>query len=238
MKGFSGFLATMASIGLIMAVFITTVQVAVMNRDYYAEQYRLMETSRMTRVSHSDLMQATDQLLNYLAGKSEEANTTVKVKKKEQSIFRSREMEHMVDVRDLYQGAMMIRNICALAAIGLCFFAVLARNHDRLSMIGQSYIRAFIVLGIVIAALVAWMAIDFQSFWNAFHQLLFRNDLWQLDADKSIMINMFPLAFWLGLCKRIAMQFAIICGGLLVVCIGYLGYRAHRKRTFLSLKEN
>ena len=237
MKGFSGFLATIASILLIVGIFISTVQISVMDRNYYATQYRLMETSRITHIPHSDLMKATNQLLDYLAGKSDDANATVKIKNKERNIFRSREMEHMTDVRDLYQNAMFLRNICLLGAIGLYLFSLLAARHDRLTVISQGYMRAFIIIGIVIAALVIWMAIDFQSFWNAFHHLLFRNDLWQLDADTSVMITMFPLAFWLVLCKRIALSVAVVCGGLLVLCIGYQIYRAYRKRTFLSVKE-
>ncbi len=37
--------------------------------------------------------------------------------------------------------------------------------------------------------------IDFDGLWTRFHQIAFRNDLWQLDPSKDYLIMLFPKPF-------------------------------------------
>jgi len=39
---------------------------------------------------------------------------------------------------------------------------------------------------------------------------MFSNDLWLLDPRVSTMINMFPLNFWLAMCSKMLVRFAVL----------------------------
>ena len=237
MRFFAAFLSTIASILLVVGVLISSVQFYVMDRDYFAGQYRLMETSRKISIPFSQLMEVTDTVLDYLADKNDDMDVKAKVGGKTRHVFTDRELSHMKDVKALYQNALLVRNISLLVALGFYLLSALMVRNDRMQLYAKSYIRGFIIVFVLILAIVIWMAIDFDSFWTNFHHVFFRNDLWQLDPKKSVMINMYPLEFWYDLCKNIASAIGLICGGLLLLSIGYLGVRAYRKRSLLRINE-
>jgi integral membrane protein (TIGR01906 family) len=45
---------------------------------------------------------------------------------------------------------------------------------------------------------------DFDALWTRFHQIAFRNDLWQLDPSKDYLIMLFPEPFWFTATLRMA----------------------------------
>jgi uncharacterized membrane protein len=57
--------------------------------------------------------------------------------------------------------------------------------------------------------------------WTRFHQIAFRNDLWQLDPDRDYLIMLFPEPFWYTATIRMAVTIALetvviaLLGGLL-----------------------
>lgn len=65
-------------------------------------------------------------------------------------------------------------------------------------------------LGIIVAGIVVYAVIDFSRFWVLFHEIFFTNDLWLLDPNVSVMINMFPEEFFNGMVMRIILTF-ILC---------------------------
>ena len=66
---------------------------------------------------------------------------------------------------------------------------------------------------VVVAFTAVWAAADFDAFWLNFHYLFFDNDLFLLDPNTSIMINMFPSAFFMHMVFMIIATFAL-CAGL------------------------
>ena len=81
----------------------------------------------------------------------------------------------------------------------------------------------FIILGLVIAISI-YALIDFNSFWLNFHYVFFDNDLFLLDPNVSIMINMFPETFFFD------MVFGIVLYHILSLLCVYLFIRFIFKR--------
>jgi len=50
---------------------------------------------------------------------------------------------------------------------------------------------------------------DFDALWTRFHQIAFRNDLWQLDPSKDYLIMLFPEPFWFTATLRMATTVAL-----------------------------
>lgn len=237
MRFLASLLATIASILLIVCIFISSVQFFVMDREYFAKQYRLMETSKTVHIPFSSLMDVTDVVLDYLADKNDDMDVKAKVNGKTRHVFTERELDHMRDVKGLYQGAVKLRNMAILVALAFYLIAALMLRNDRISVYAKGYLRGFIIVFAILLAAVAWMLIDFNSFWNSFHMLFFRNDLWQLDPNKSVMINMYPQEFWAELCKNIAIAVGAICGAILAASATYLGVKSYRRKSLLRLNE-
>jgi integral membrane protein (TIGR01906 family) len=51
--------------------------------------------------------------------------------------------------------------------------------------------------------------LDFDALWTRFHQIAFRNDLWQLDPTRDYLIMLFPEPFWFAATIRMATSVAV-----------------------------
>ncbi len=58
-------------------------------------------------------------------------------------------------------------------------------------------------------ALAAVISTDFSPYFVFFHHIFFDNDLWILDHDTDMLINIVPEAFFMDTALRIAIVFAI-----------------------------
>lgn len=101
------------------------------------------------------------------------------------NIYSRDEVSHMVDVFNLFFVARVINVISLLMAVILIFF-----NRKKIYTIDVSrrwYLFILIPMVIMIPAIIS-----FDKFWILFHKVLFRNNLWLMDPETSLMINLLP----------------------------------------------
>ena len=73
---------------------------------------------------------------------------------------------------------------------------------------------------------------DFDALWTHFHQIAFRNDLWQLDPSKDYLIMLFPEPFWFTATLRMATTVALqtlaiaVVGVVLLLPLPFTGSRS------------
>lgn len=237
MRGLLGFFCVLASIALVIAILLTSVQMTVTNLSFYDRTFLNMDTAKSIGMSHNELMRVTDHLLRYMAGKEESLQIKAKFRSEIRNAFDERESLHMVDVAALYQNAMLFRNIALVAIAIVVLLTIVGLPTDRIRLLAKCYLMGFSIAGALFAGLTVWILLDFETFWTNFHYLFFSNDLWLLDPRTSLMINMFPLAFWSEVCRRIVVMFAVGAGTLLAASGIYLKYRDHRRKRLMSIHE-
>src|SRR5438132_150271 len=66
---------------------------------------------------------------------------------------------------------------------------------------------ALMVALVVLVGVLSLM--DFDALWTRFHQIAFRNDLWQLDPSRDYLIMLFPEPFWFTATLRMATTVAL-----------------------------
>lgn len=127
----------------------------------------------------------------------------------DEAVFSPRETAHMQDVRALMALCERVMAVLgALSALGLALvFGRLRLRGFRALLAGGLW--ALGALLAFVAALAVWGLWDFPSLFTAFHQILFTNDLWLLNA-LSTLIRMFPEDFFRAMAGEIAMRFAIL----------------------------
>lgn len=62
-------------------------------------------------------------------------------------------------------------------------------------------------IGVLVALLLfsIIVALNFHAAWFKFHEIFFSNDLWLMDPEKDLMIQMLPEPFFFGMVKRIGL---------------------------------
>lgn len=209
-------------LALILFIIISAIDSHSFNRSFYKRVYGELGTAETIGISQDDLDHATEVLLDYLQDKRGDIDVTVTLQTGEREpMFNQREIDHMVDVKDLYQGAMLVRWISlGVVVLGLLLMLRLYGLRLTLRHLANGYkfslgIFLFVVLAI---GLLFW--VDFERFWTIFHQIFFSNDLWILDPATDRMILMVPSYFFSTLIMNIvrsSLVYMVLTGVLLHV---------------------
>ena len=196
-------LSAIAGFLLSAAIIATVIDVVSFDRSFYEAEYRKNDTVSYTGMSAEDNLRATDTLLDCLQDKRQDIVCTAVVSGTEREVFNERETLHMVDVKALYQNAIRVRNGCVITAVILLVLSVLIGKKSFFSVLRSGWKNGILLTGAVILFIAIWALADFNQFWTNFHLLFFDNDLWLLDPNTSIMINLFPGSFFFDLVTRI-----------------------------------
>lgn len=204
----AGILVCIACIAMVFATVVACVQAFAFSRGFYAQEYAKYDIKTDVGVSGESLTQATEVLLGYLEGKRDSLELQAEIDGQEREYYNERETQHMFDVKVLYQNAIAFMIAAYIAgAVMIIVAALLLRDRRRICRTASwsmlAALLAFAVLGV-------WIAVDFGSFWQSFHHIFFTNDLWQLDPATSLLIRMYPSAFFFDLVVRILGTFLVI----------------------------
>jgi len=139
-------------------------------------------------------------------------------------LYDQRELDHMVDVKQ--RTDIMFRMMWAAAAVVVLGTAALAWREQTRPAAWQGLFNGAVLTGVILAAILAYILIGWDSFFTRFHELLFPPGTWTFDYSTTL-IRLFPEKFWFDVG-------VLIGGGTLVdaVLIGvvahWLGRRAAR----------
>jgi integral membrane protein (TIGR01906 family) len=218
-------LRTLAYIAIFVSIIITSVDVMSFDLDFFEDFYSKNNSAEEIGVSFSDLMISTEVLLDYTRGQNDSLDVMVTVDGRKEMMFNKREVDHMVDVKDLYLVAILIRNLAAGYFVLIFLFDIL-RKKFSIEQHWQAVKSAGTIMFALIAFIVMAALIDFNTFWTNFHLIFFRNDLWLLNPNTDRLILMVPLNFFITLVTRIII--ASVAGLSAVIGLVYFFVRKER----------
>lgn len=221
-------LAAAGGLGLLLALLIGVVDWACFDRSFYDRVYERLDTAATMGVTEEQLTRGTDRLLGYLRGSYPDLDLEIeRPDGSADQFFNEREKAHMVDVRELYNGAR--RGGLTGLVISLAVLAVLAARQRRAAIryAWRGWLWAVLAAAALIIILLVWVLSDFNGFWTRFHRVFFSNDLWILDPRTDRLINMVPSYFFNTLIRRIISVW-LACAAVLTVLLGLAARRARQ----------
>lgn len=197
---------------LIICAFLSCIDYWCFSSSFYKNEYTKLDTANQIGMSQDDLDKTSDVLLGYLKDKYSSLDTKAKVEGVTREVFNDREKAHMLDVKNLYQNVLIVRNACfvvyLLSFIYICF-------SSNTKYIFTSYKKSLAIFSFVIAFILLFCLIDFDGFWTNFHHIFFpNNNLWLLDPRTDILIMMVPSQFFFDLCISIIVSIIVFLLGL------------------------
>ncbi len=107
-------------------------------------------------------------------------------------LYIERELSHMLDVQNVYQGMLTAWN---LLAVGIIVLGIFSWKKKYLKDYFEAVTRGgWITLG-TIAAILIGVVVSFNGLFTAFHKIFFSGDSWLFRWSDSL-IRLFPLEFW------------------------------------------
>lgn len=195
------FLITLSSI-------ITVIDFNCFDYGFYEKESRELNTASEIGVSDEDLDLMFYDLLDYMKGKRENLDLQVKINGSMREVYNEREKTHMIDVKDLYDKAILVRNISLVISLLIVIYLLFKKDLNNLL---PQYINSLKIYGFVCAFIGLFCIFDFNAFWMNFHKVFFtKNDFWLLDPRTDILINMVPEKFFLDLVSKIVIEVVIV----------------------------
>lgn len=214
------------TIGIVMAISfililaITSVEAVVYwMPGYFEYEYEKHQVLDDVNMEMEDLLEVTDHMMAYLRGEKADLQIYTDVDgMKAWPFFNQREILHMIDVKHLFLGGLMIRRICGLFLLaGL----ILLWKRKALRSLPKSICIGTGVFFGVTCLLVLIVSRDFTKYFTVFHHIFFNNDLWILNPRTDRLINIVPEPFFIDTAAAIAIVFGISIFLILLIA-GYL----------------
>lgn len=197
-----GLLSAIIALCACFILFSFSVDLVSQDGSYYAAQMVQNDIPWVTGRSLRDLNQISDDLRQYLREGDERILTPH---------FDEEEVRHMADVYALFN---LMRKMNVLASIlGVTALCVLSRREGLMGAF-ESIGRVSIILILLLLAFAGIVVANFGQAWTQFHEIFFTNDLWLMDPETDLMIQMLPEPFFFGMVKRIGL---CMMAGLLVM---------------------
>lgn len=193
---------------LILSTIITVIDFWCFNDAFYKHEYESLNTASSIGMSKDDLNKTTDVLLSYIKDYDKTLDINVNINGENRQVFNEREKAHMIDVRDLYQNAIKVRNFSLLI---YAFSLVILIMNKGLNELYRGFKKALGIFVFMFGLIAFFCLIDFNAFWTNFHHIFFpSNDLWLLDPRTDILIMMVPEKFFFDLCVLIIFSIFIL----------------------------
>ena len=210
-------LSILCTLSLITFAFLSSVNYWSFNKSFYKNEYKKLNVAEYIGISEEDLNKTTDVLLGYIKGENKTLDIECRINGITRQVFNNKEKAHMQDVKNLYDGAIVVRNVSFV--IFVLSFIYIGRSKEL--FIGYKY--SLSLVGLIIAFLLLFCLMDFEGFWLAFHHLFFPfNDLYILDPRYDILVMMVPEGFFFDLCVLIVASTSVMLVGLYFVLRKFL----------------
>lgn len=189
-------------ISLPLVLLLTIFEYYSYNQDFYMNEFEKYDIGKVTTMSDEDLSRVSEKLISYL--KDEDMNLNIKavIKGEYREVFGQREKQHMVDVKVLFIKGKRLRNI-SLGITLLAFVIILLVSNNRKRDIYRALLWSGIIPVLLMTILYILLKIDFYRYFTYFHHIFFTNDLWLLNPETEVLIQMLPLEFFIDISIRI-----------------------------------
>lgn len=199
-KFFTTFLIIIQCFSLFISSILAVIFYVCFDINFYKNFYQKENLASSIGTSSDNLINNTQNLLNYL-NKKEQLNT---------DWFSEKDILHMVDVQNLYTFSYNIMIYCLLTLIISTIIIILILRGKSLLYITKIFNKVLLLFIVLVGGLSAVIAYNFNSFWIKFHTTLFSNDLWLLSPSESNLIKMVPEEFFISLITKIIAYILIL----------------------------
>lgn len=166
------------------------------NQDHFKKNVFENNIEEATGKDYPELKLIYNDLILYLKGRA--GNEIL------EPHFNKREVLHMVDVQELFRIGFIVKLASLFISIGIMvyFFKI-----GSLQTLGRSLFKAMFINWFLVGLLAVLLSLNFNQYFIYFHHILFTNDLWLLNPDTDLLIQMLPEKFFSSITRSIVVTF-------------------------------
>ena len=198
----------------------TVVRVEIQFLPFYEYEYEKYNISEVTGFDAEQLKVITRHLIQFFNGKVESPQLIVEKDQDPMYLFHDYEIEHLEDVKDLFQYIFQIQIISLIYFLSYLLFIIIGKKPKYWLHFWKGLRNGAILTIGSLVILGVFIFLGFHRLFVQFHYLVFgdpQNSPWILDPRTDYLVMMYPLNFWqdaaiLGIVTIFSV--AILCIGL------------------------
>lgn len=172
-------------------VILLSLLYLLMSPSYVRFEYGKASFPSATRLNESQRFSAAVECIRYL--RSDVGIEVLRtLEDGEGPLFNDRELQHMLDVKEVTRAIMTFHGICMVLVTGAVLFSAYysSRGEFAKRLVQGSGLTLALVGILLITAMV-----NFNWFFTMFHRVFFEGDTW-LFSYTDTLIQLFPIPFW------------------------------------------
>ena len=185
----------------------TSLRSLVTDRDFMLRGFQDNQVAQTTGLDEPQLERIADAFVAYFQAPPGQIQLQVTAFGQSRLLFNDKEVQHMEDVQSLIQFFLRMQVIAAAVVVVRVVLAFVPSRD--LGALGRDMLLSTALMFGLIVLVGVLSFIDFDALWTRFHQIAFRNDLWQLDPRTDYLIMLFPEPFWYAATIRMATTVAL-----------------------------
>jgi integral membrane protein (TIGR01906 family) len=198
----------------------TSLRGLVTDRDFMLRGFEDNNVATTTGLDDAQLGRIADAFVAYFQAPRGQIQMQVTAFGQPRPLFNDREVAHMEDVQALIQFFLRMQLIAAAVVVVRLAFAIVV-DHSAVPLGRDMLWSTGLMVALVILVGVLSL-LDFDALWTRFHQIAFRNDLWQLDPNSDYLIMLFPEPFWFAATIRMATSVALQTALVALLGVGFV----------------
>ena len=210
--------------GLCLAILRTAT-----NAQLYSAGFAACADTQAMNVPASQYDAIAQALSRYFAGKADTPQAQSLKGGALASAFNEKELQHLSDVRRLFQSLRALGLILMIAVSALMLTACALAWRSRLTArtLARTVLLGWAGAMVLIGAVALLAAVAFNSLFVLLHRLLFSNELWLMDPQTDLIILLMPESFFVLLSAQLGWLMLRFFWplGLILAALLYLSFK-------------
>jgi len=217
------------NVALFLAILLSNALIIINTDSFYEFEFNKNNTSLKTGINHSDLFIVVDNIQDFFNEKSnEKIQMTTYINGIEKNLFNSKEIRHMIDVKNLILNIKFFNYLLWTTVIVILLIKI-SLSKDKILNTFRVIAKSYFIysVSILISALIL-LALSFRWIFYFFHIISFNNNLWILDPRTDYLIKIFEEVFFMD---------AAILIGILTLCYSIIIFLSLNSISKIYIKD-
>ncbi len=183
MKPISVFLSILMTLGLGVFFLTNNVSIIALSKSTYLKQVENLNEEQFTNKDKEIIANYLWRTINF------GGSNNTKGSEEGSYFFSSKDIAHLKDVSKIFK---IVRIVCLVSLIVVILLSIYFFKKKK------NIAKFFLYSGLLIIIFGLIVAFTFDKSFLLFHIISFNNDLWLLDPETDLLINIFPEKFFLN----------------------------------------
>lgn len=209
-------------------VFLFGYKYVLFNKTFYETEfanngvYSITHIITKERLNKTIVLEEHDKIMNFLVGKDNNNNGDDNKDNDgliDSTFLSSQDKTHLNDVKEVMKKVDYYSTFLVLTLFGLFFYLHFKHKDKKDSLFSKAILYSG-ALNLVLLGILYLLSLNFEWFFIRFHKIFFTNNLWLMNANVDMLVNLYPEQFWINAFTKIL--FVALIVSVIFIGIGLL----------------